>query len=286
MTAPEPRLGTLLILGRVSNLPTVWSNCLAAWLLNGGGNGFAFLLLCCGSTLLYVGGMYLNDAFDADFDGEFRPERPIPSGRIAARDVWWMGGLFMLFGWLLLFLLGNAVGLLALALVAAIVFYDAVHKRTEVAPFLMALCRLLLCVVAGMAASDGISVAVFWHGGALMTYIVGLSFWARGESHSSEFTRWPQLLLFVPLAANIWIDPSRSAFSWVANMGLLAWLIWGCRDVARQAKPDVGRVVASLLAGIVLVDCAALPRLSVGEALIFLGLFFLARLAQRIIPAT
>ena len=32
-----PLLRTLLILGRVSNLPTVWSNCLAGWLLDGGG---------------------------------------------------------------------------------------------------------------------------------------------------------------------------------------------------------------------------------------------------------
>ena len=28
----------LLILGRVSNLPTVWWNCFAGWLLGGGGS--------------------------------------------------------------------------------------------------------------------------------------------------------------------------------------------------------------------------------------------------------
>ena len=31
------KLRTLLVLGRVSNLPTVWSNCFAGWLLAGGG---------------------------------------------------------------------------------------------------------------------------------------------------------------------------------------------------------------------------------------------------------
>ena len=30
-------LRTLLVLGRASNLPTVWSNCFAGWLLGGGG---------------------------------------------------------------------------------------------------------------------------------------------------------------------------------------------------------------------------------------------------------
>src|SRR5213594_1545943 len=34
----QPYWRTLLILGRASNVPTVWSNCLAGWLLGGGGS--------------------------------------------------------------------------------------------------------------------------------------------------------------------------------------------------------------------------------------------------------
>src|SRR6185369_13722580 len=131
MAASAPRLRILLILGRISNLPTVWSNCLAAWLLNGGGNWASFVVLCVGATSLYVGGMFLNDAFDADFDRQFRPERPIPSRKIAGRDVWWVGGLLLFFGWLLLFLIGSATTLFASMLVAAIVIYDVVHKHIE-----------------------------------------------------------------------------------------------------------------------------------------------------------
>ena len=38
--APKQALWkTLLDLGRVSNIPTVWTNCLAGWLLGGGGRG-------------------------------------------------------------------------------------------------------------------------------------------------------------------------------------------------------------------------------------------------------
>ena len=73
-------LRALLILGRVSNLPTVWSNCLAGWWLGGGGNYANLLLLLLGATLLYAGGMFLNDAFDAEFDTQYRRARPIPSG--------------------------------------------------------------------------------------------------------------------------------------------------------------------------------------------------------------
>ena len=31
--------------------------------------------LCLGGSLIYTGGMYLNDAFDVRFDRSFRPER-------------------------------------------------------------------------------------------------------------------------------------------------------------------------------------------------------------------
>jgi 4-hydroxybenzoate polyprenyltransferase len=62
------QLRALLALGRVSHLPTVWSNCLAGWWLGGHGNFSKLPLLFLGVSALYTGGMFLNDAFDADFD--------------------------------------------------------------------------------------------------------------------------------------------------------------------------------------------------------------------------
>ena len=286
MAAPAPRLRTLLILGRISNLPTVWSNCLAAWLLNGGGNWITFGLLCSGATLLYVGGMFLNDAFDADFDRQFRQERPLPSGQIAERDVWWIGGLLISFGWLLLFLIGNAVALFASLLVVAILLYDAVHKRIEGAPFIMGGCRFLLYLVAGAATLHTVNAPVFWHGLALAAYIVGLSFLARKESGQRKVSVWPLLFLAAPLVANVGVNPSRSVPSWLASGVLIAWLCWLLSGFFGGVKQNVGRTVSGLLAGIVLVDCAALPQLSAGVALAFATLFLVALLLQRTIPAT
>src|SRR5688572_13786957 len=99
----------LLVLGRVSNLPTVWSNCLAGWALAGGVPLTAdyrqmideprnFLVLCLGASLMYIGGMYLNDAFDADFDRQHRRERPIPSGAIGVTAVWTLGTIWLIGG--------------------------------------------------------------------------------------------------------------------------------------------------------------------------------------------
>ncbi len=286
MGTPTPGLGTLLILGRVSNLPTVWSNCLAAWLLNGGGPISSLAILVTGASLLYVGGMFLNDAFDVEFDRRFRRERPIPSGRIAERDVWWFGGLMLFFGWLLLFLLGGTVALLALLLVAAIIFYDAVHKQTETAPFIMAGCRFLLYLVAGAATLQSLSAPLVWHGAALSAYILGLSFLARNESGPKRASFFPLLLLLVPFAANFWVNPHRNVFSWLACVALVAWLNTCVTPLFRQKNANIGRAVGGLLAGIVLVDAAAVPQLDIGTALGFAGLFYLARLLQRKIPAT
>ncbi|MBN8245849.1 MAG: UbiA family prenyltransferase, partial [Verrucomicrobia bacterium] len=101
-SAASPSLRTLLILGRVSNLPTVWSNCLAGWWLGGGGGSpWALVRLCLGASLMYVAGMYLNDAFDAEFDRQYRRTRPIPSGAIAESLVWRLGWILLGAGWVL-----------------------------------------------------------------------------------------------------------------------------------------------------------------------------------------
>ena len=279
-------LRTLLILGRISNLPTVWSNCLAAWLLNGGQSWNNFYVLCLGATLLYLGGMFLNDAFDAAFDRQFRPERPIPSGQISARAVWMIGSALLLLGWLSLLLLGLSVALVALLLVGAIIYYDAVHKRTSYAPLLMAACRFLLYLVAASATMRTVNDAVVWHGLALAAYITGLSYLARTESGQGMLRRWPLLLLLAPLMANGLINSYRTGFSWVASVLLLAWLGWSLRGRFGRAALPVGQTVAGLLAGIVLVDWAAVPRMADEFNLVFLGLLVLALILQRKIPAT
>src|SRR5689334_18324744 len=132
-----PRLRTLLVLGRVSNLPTVWSNCLCGWWLGGGGNSWKLPLLFGGATLLYVGGMFLNDAFDVEFDRLRRSERPIPSGAISLRAVWSWGLSALALGLLCLALSGWLTGLLGLGLLLSILIYDAIHKLVAFSPVLM-----------------------------------------------------------------------------------------------------------------------------------------------------
>jgi len=283
---PPSIFRTLLVLGRVSNLPTVWSNCLAAWLLNHGAAWSNFYVLLAGATLLYIGGMYLNDAFDAEFDQQHRVERPIPAGRISRRTVWQIGIALLVLGWLCLALLGLITAIMGLVLVGTIVIYDAIHKRTAYAPLLMATCRFLLYVVAAAATLRPINHVVVAYGFGLAAYITGLSYLARVESSGSLARRWPAALLFVPCPIAVWMTSVREVSAWLVLAAFVGWTLWCLRGVLFNGPRNIGRSVAGLLAGIVLVDWLSLPGPGNQTIVGFGGLFALALVLQRKVPAT
>jgi hypothetical protein len=282
-----PSLRTLLVLGRTSNLPTVWSNCLAAWWLGGGGNSERLPLLLGGSTLLYVGGMFLNDAFDAGFDAQHRRERPIPSGAISSRAVWQFSALLLLAGLACLFLINNTTGLWGVALAGAIVLYDALHKLITFSPILMAACRFLLYLLAASTATLGITGWAVWCALALAAYIVGLSYLARKESTGLEVRYWPCIFLALPvlLAWLMNVEEFREkALLLAAVLGL--WVMRCLRFTYRPIERNIGKSVAGLLAGIVWVDLLAVADVPKEFAAVFIGLFALALFFQRFVPAT
>src|SRR5439155_10843463 len=130
----------------------------------------------------YLGGMFLNDAFDAEFDRQHRKERPIPSGAIGLRAVWQCGFGLLVVGAGLLFGAGTLAGLLGLMLTLCIVLYDAVHKLITFSPVLMGACRLFVYLIAAATAKSGVTGWAIWCGLALAIYVVGLSCVARRES--------------------------------------------------------------------------------------------------------
>src|SRR5436190_15708985 len=174
----------LLTLARVSNLPTVWSNCLAAWLISGIAPSWALLPLMLGASLLYAGGCTLNDAFDAPWDAQHRPERIISSGKLSRRSVWIIGLTEMAAGLAAIFAAGVSVWWPAPALAAAILLYDAWHKQSPLSVIVMGACRWLLYLTAATVAGGNlqrvVSDAVLWrflervmlYGGVLWLYIM------------------------------------------------------------------------------------------------------------------
>src|SRR5215210_5119019 len=292
---------TLLVLGRVSNLPTIWSNCLAGWALAGGApftgeirqmidKPLRFAVLCLAASLLYVGGIYLNDAFDVEFDRQHRRERPIASGAIGARAVWALGWLWMIAGLACMFWLAQTnqtTVILALLLAGTILLYDAVHKAFTLSPVLMAACRLLLVLMAASAGRLGITGLTIWSALVLALYIVGLSYLARHESLPGSIRYWPCIFLVAPVV-----------LAWVVNRGewksqamtlaavFLVWSLQALRFAYWSPEKNLGRTVTNLLAGILLVDLLAVGASTPQAAVLFGGLFALTVLFQRFIPAT
>jgi 4-hydroxybenzoate polyprenyltransferase len=282
-----PSLRTLLVLGRTSNLPTVWSNCLAGWWLGGGGNLSKLPWLLMGTTLLYLGGMYLNDAFDAEFDAQYRSERPIPSGAISRNLVWQIGIVLLGAGALYLILLGTTTGILTVLLVLCILAYDAVHKLITLSPLLMAACRFFLYLVSASIGFTGVTGRAVWCAFALTGYIIGLSYIARKESTRGGLKYWPLLCLAFPIILALIMNASeyqRPALLLSAVLGL--WIIRCLRYTLWSPERNIGRTVSGLLAGIVLVDLLAVMDCSRQFAAVFICLFFAALLFQRFVPAT
>ena len=284
-----PRLRTLLVLGRVSNLPTVWSNCLAGWWLAGGGNFWKLPFLLLGTSALYTGGMFLNDAFDADFDQQRRASRPIPAGKISLQTVWRLGWAWLALGILCLLFLGKIAAALAVILAVNILVYDAVHKYITASPWLMGLCRFWVYVIAGTAGVNGLNGWPIWCGAALAFYIVGLSYVAKRESFRGTIPHWPLIFLAAPVLLAVLMNAGDAR-----NAALLVALVFGLwtarcvRTIFFAGELNVGRIVSGLLAGIVFVDWLAVaPQLShTMSAAIFLPLFGATILCQRFIPAT
>ncbi|MBK8093740.1 MAG: UbiA family prenyltransferase [Verrucomicrobiaceae bacterium] len=266
-----------LKLARVSNLPTVWTNVLAAWVLSGGWwrEGVVLGLLVAGS-LMYTGGMILNDAADVAFDRQHRAGRPIPSGQISARAAWSVG-LVMLLGGAGLAVWCGAGLWMTLALIGAILFYDLYHKPWAGSVVVMGACRTLLylCVASALGGQ------VLAQSLLLGVYIVALSLAARSRGG------WWSVLLFAPLVWALVVMGTGALRHldvfvpvWLALLVLVLYALLHLR----AGKVDDG--VGWLLAGIVLVDALFISSREPWLALAFVAVCPLLRLWQRWVAAT
>jgi len=256
------KLGTALRLGRVSNLPTVWTNTLAGAVLAGaGGFGAEFALLLLAFTLFYTGGMFLNDAFDAAIDVRERPERPIPAGVVARREVFGWGFGQMAAGVALLALVGVAPALAGLTLAVAITYYDWNHKTNPLSPVVMGLCRVLIYAGAGLAVTLALPGALWIGAGLLLCYLVGLTYVAKQENLERVENLWPLLFLAAPMAYGAWLAAAQWAVApfWLLFTG---WMLVALRFLRRRRKGDIPRAVVSLIAGISLLDALLIAATS------------------------
>lgn len=286
-------LSPWLRLGRVSNLPTVWSNALAGLALADALDTLRAATLAAAFSVFYVGGMFLNDAFDRHIDARERPGRPIPSGQVSARAVFAAGFGALAAGTLLLVALASAWGAPtgpALAsgagLAALIVFYDVYHKQNPLSPLVMGACRVMLYVAAAATAGQSIQVPLLLGALALWCHLIGLTYAAKREASNRLTRAWPLAFLAAPVlygAVLAWEAPLAWPFL-AAHGGWAAYALSFLRSGQRRSVPGA---VVRWIAGISLLDALLIAATgSVAWAVIAALGCALTRALQRYVPGT
>ena len=284
---------TVLRLGRVSNLPTVWTNAIAGVALAGVSPWhWAVLPAALGLSLAYLGGMYLNDAFDYEIDRRERPSRPIPSGAANLNTVFAIGFALLLGAIAVLIVAARAFGVSSnwvvfsgIALGGAIISYSWDHKGNPLSPLIMGLCRLLAYVTAGLAATAVLPGQLIAAAAVSLCYLIGITYIAKREMLGRIDRLWPLLFLAAPVIYGLFRADQPASLLILATLAvLIAAALWLLR---RRQAGDIPRAVVSLIAGISLVDGMFVAIAGWPEAIPLAVLCFLATLyLQRWISGT
>ncbi len=284
-----------LKLGRVSNLPTVWTNALAGIVLAGSTiEGSRIVAIILALSLSYIGGMFLNDAFDADIDALERPERPIPAGQISRKAVYCWGYSMLVCSVVMLLGIGTmatgGTGLWpafsGIGLAVLIVVYNRHHKANPFSPLVMGLCRVFVYLTAGLCFVVPLGAPVFIGAGLLLAHLIGLTYIAKQENFNRIENLWPLVFLAAPIVYGgvlVLGQPALTPF-WLL---FTAWVLVALYFVKRRSPGDISRAVVSLIAGICLLDAVLIA--SVGEmqlAILAIAGFAMTLVLQKFVSGT
>lgn len=277
-----------LELVRLPNLFTAVADVTAGFAFGGGNvSDWPLLLwLSVSSVCLYAGGVALNDACDAAIDGDERPDRPIPSGRVSPSAARRLAVTLLAMGIAFSMLASISSGFVAIALVGCVVLYDAVLKRNAVAPAIMGLCRALnFCLpLAGLEVLSGdagqvLPLAAIW------LYVTALTYFAQGEA-ALPVARRPRLsigtfgvcLAAVSLVGLHWTLPApHDAFLVGVAVVVIALGFGGASAVMRPDPASIQRSVRVFVMLLVGLDvCIAWASRGIGVAAAVAGLLVLA----------
>lgn len=282
MSSPA-RLRPLLATARIANVPSVISN---VWV--GIAIGAAFqrwehggesvwpdaLCLMIAGILLYIGGNFLNDWHDREWDAKNRPERALPTGLYAPGTYLLLAIIFELTGLLLALAVSWKCAVVAALIILFIIIYTRWHKKAVWPVIPMGLCRALLPVMGFVGfglVPLGIEIKkllgyhlptpatiVLFHAVALLIYIAALSLGARYESspnpsRAALAVSKAGLILSGLIASVWWINFDIKA----GLIGLIPFTVWIILCLTKYRRP-IPVHVSALLAGIPLIDGIAM----------------------------
>jgi hypothetical protein len=209
--------------------------------------------LAAASACLYWAGMAANDWADRDLDAKERPERPIPSGRVAPRTAFGVAVALSAAGLTLAGLAGGRRALaVAVPLTGAVWWYDTRLKGTTAGPAAMAACRGLDVL---LGASSG-----QWRRAAVPALTVATHTYTVTALSRREVTGGDPLLPAATLAGTAAVTAAAVTTSpghrtWWRRLlpgGLAGWYAasYGMAQVHALAEPSAGNMRAAVGAGI------------------------------------
>jgi 4-hydroxybenzoate polyprenyltransferase len=255
-------LRAFLQLLRPANVATALADVLAGFALAGLGNRAALPWLLLATAALYAGGIVLNDVFDRDLDRRERPERPIPSGRIAVTHAAVLGAGLLALGVMAAGMANATALLVAMAIAGCVLLYDAWGKRhVAVAPLNMAMCRALNLLL-GAAAVPAVLPNVWTIAAVPLLYIYAVTAISRGEVHGgSSRTATSALLILLAALAALSLIASRAGDRALPALVLVAALAWRVVPafLAARRRPEPAAIRSAVKRGVlslVLLDAA------------------------------
>lgn len=277
----------LLRLGRVSNLPTVWTNALAGAVLAASGAPHLGIVVLAALvlSLFYEGGMWLNDAYDAEIDAQERANRPIPMGEISRGTVFAGGFGLLAVGLLVALSFGSGAFFASVLLVVSIVLYDWLHKHTVLSPVIMGATRFFSYVMAGVAVAH-LSWPLMLGALGLFAYIIGLTYAAKQEAYDRIGAAWPLGALALPVLYALWFTGFQvlALLIWV---GFLVVVLFALSRLFRRQPGDVPVAVVTMIAGISLYDAVLVAGMGQSLlAMVCVAAFGLTLYLQRIASGT
>lgn len=267
-----------LSLLRLPNLLTVPGDPLAGALLTAFAaqrcpDWIALLPVCAATVFLYSAGLFSNDYFDRNEDARLRPERPIPSGRIAPGRVLLAAVILTVAGLAAGIAAGRWAGAVLAVMAACIWVYNAVAKKNAVTgPLVMGLCRglSLLSGAACQSPAAPLSLLPWPVMAGLACVVASITLISRQETISSMKLGFrialPPAAVFltvVPPLLVAWRGALQGSYPVAAGLAHLAaglavvWSATWCGMIAgRPPAALIQKSVGAQIRGLILVQAA------------------------------
>ncbi len=255
LTAPGDPLVGFLAAGMVTiDSPIAWSTRVA--------------MVAGASVLLYAFGLVVNDVFDLSTDRRERPDRPLPSGAVSVLAAIMLAGALLAGGLGLAYRSGGAVGWVALALVGAIFFYNALAKRVPIlGPVAMGACRgANVLMGAALAGTEGLRLpGPIFVASLVAVYIAAVTHVATGEvtgrrvgtkrNFPAGVLAFGYTFLLVPALGEGGEIPVRIWLSLAGAVVAVVWAAWCAMPLAGRPEPkDVQKGVGGMVGGLLLAE--------------------------------